>query len=138
MGNQEKRDSPWKSNKTIHKSHYELTLFHPFKHNPCKTPSQGTIISPNFQEMKASHRFCRHEPHLQNTVVTRAEKKYVSPATKSNSTFGDTCHAKPSAFCGLSIRSDWHLSIYWPSWNLIMSKSSFDKPQEISGLMFQN
>lgn len=75
MGNQEKHGSSWKCNKTIHKSHYELTLPQLFKHNPCKTPSQGTIISPNFQEMKASHRFCCHEPHLQNTCKTGREKK---------------------------------------------------------------
>lgn len=70
---------------------------------------QGTIISPIFQEMKASHRFLCHKPHLQSTVVTQAEmkKKYnTSLATKSNSRFGDTCHAKPSAFYGLYIRNN--------------------------------
>lgn len=88
--------------------------------------SQDTIISPIFQEMKASHRFLCHEPHLQSTVV-EAEKKYnVSPATKSSSRFGDACHAKPSAFYGLSIRNYRHLSTHWTSWNLVMSRSSFD------------
>lgn len=128
MKSQEKHGSSWKCNKTIHKSLYELTLLQLFKHNPCETPSQGTIISPNFQEMKASHSFHRHEPHLQNTVVKQAEKTPLSPATERSSRFADTCHAEPSAFHGLSIRSDWYLSIHWPSWNLIMSKSSFDEP----------